>query len=362
MSSHLFSSYQLGPIELANRIVVSPMCQYMATDGRASDWHLMHYGNLSIGAGALLMFEATHVSAQGRITHRCLGLYDDETEASLQRVVDFCREYGEAKLGIQLAHAGRKGSARTPMEGMSALKENENPWETVAPSAIAFTDGWHTPKMMNVSDLDRVKSEFVAAAKRAARIGFDVIELHAAHGYLLNQFTSPLSNQRTDEYGGPELDRRLKYPLEVFRAVREAVPTTVAVGARISGSDWVDGGLNPDEMSVFARELEASGCHFVDVTSGQLDARQKIGFAPGFNLPFSNRVKKETSMTTMGVGMITNASQAEEAIRSGDADLIALARGVMDDPRWAWHAAQALGHEMTYSPNYQRCHPSVWSR
>jgi 2,4-dienoyl-CoA reductase-like NADH-dependent reductase (Old Yellow Enzyme family) len=362
MASKLFSHFQLGPIDLSNRIVVSPMCQYMAEEGQANDWHLMHYGSLSIGAGGLLIFEATHISPQGRISHGCLGLYDEETERALERVVTFCRNHGQSKLGIQLAHAGRKGSAKTPMMGGAALQAGESPWETIAPSALAFTDGWHVPKMMGTDDLARVKTEFVDAAKRAVNLGFDVIEIHAAHGYLLNQFTSPLSNQRTDSYGGSNLSNRLKYPLEVFDAVKSVVPDHVAVGARISGSDWVEGGLNPEEMIAFAKELQIIGCDFVDVTSGQLDSRQQIEFAPGFNLPFSKRVKSDTSMAAMGVGMITTPAQAEEAITSGAADLVAIARAAMDDPRWSWRAAQELGVDITYAPNYQRCHPGVWKR
>ena len=362
MSPKLFSRFQLGPIDLPNRIVVSPMCQYMAEEGAANDWHLMHYGNLSIGAGGLLIFEATHISAQGRISHGCLGLYDEETERALGRVVNFCREHGQAKLGVQLAHAGRKGSAKTPMMGGAALQVDENPWETVAPSALAFADGWHTPKMMETEDLSRVKAEFVDSAERAVRLGFDVIELHAAHGYLLNQFTSPLSNQRTDAYGGSDVSNRLKYPLEIFDAVKAVVPDHVALGARISGSDWVKDGLNPEEMIVFAKELQKRGCHFADVTSGQLDSRQKIEFSPGFNLPFSKQVKSDTTMAAMGVGMITSPVQAEEAITSGATDLIAIARAAMDDPRWSWRAAQEFGVDIEYAPTYQRCHPSVWKR
>ncbi len=363
MSSKLFSDFQLGPVKLKNRIVVSPMCQYSAKLGKANDWHLMHYGNLSIGAGGLLMFEATHVSSQGRITHDCLGLYDDETERALRRVVDFCKQHGQAKLGIQLAHAGRKASARTPMQGGASLNSDESPWETIGPSDLPFADGWHTPKAMSEDDLERVKAEFVSSAVRAVRLGFDVVELHAAHGYLLNQFTSPLSNRRVDQYGGSDISKRLKYPLEVFEAIKLRIPSHVALGARISGSDWVDGGLNSEEMIIFAGELEARGCHFVDVTSGQLDPRQQIKLAPGFNLPFSKKVKTETEIAAIGVGMITTPIQAEEAIENGSADLIAIARGALDDPRWAWHAAQQLGvHQEGYSPKYQRCHPDVWKR
>jgi len=236
MNSHLFSEYKLGPVMLENRIVVSPMCQYMAEDGSANDWHLMHYGNMSIGAGGLIMFEATHVSAVGRITHKCLGLYSDQNEQALKRVVDFCRTHGRAKLGIQLAHSGRKGSAKTPMEGMSSLGKDDSPWETLAPSALPFADGWHTPKAMQKEDLERVKQEFLSAAIRAVRLGFDVIELHAAHGYLLNQFLSPLSNHRTDEYGGTA-ENRMRFPLEILDALKQTIPASVALGARISGTD-----------------------------------------------------------------------------------------------------------------------------
>jgi 2,4-dienoyl-CoA reductase-like NADH-dependent reductase (Old Yellow Enzyme family) len=361
MKSHLFSEYKLGPVMLENRIVVSPMCQYMAEDGSANDWHLMHYGNMSIGAGGLIMFEATHVSSVGRITHKCLGLYSDQNEQALKRVVDFCRTHGRAKLGIQLAHSGRKGSAKTPMEGMSSLGKDDSPWETLAPSALPFADGWRTPKAMQKEDLERVKQEFLSAAIRAVRLGFDVIELHAAHGYLLNQFLSPLSNHRTDEYGGAA-ENRMRFPLEILDALKQTIPASVALGARISGTDWVDGGISEDDMVEFTAALEARGCDFVDVTSGQLDPRQQIPFAPGFNLPFSKKVKSSAKIAAMGVGMITNPLQAEDAIATGSADLIAIARAAMDDPRWAWHAARDLDAPIEYAKNYQRCHPSVWQR
>ena len=359
MTSQLFTPITLNQLELPNRIVVSPMCQYMAIDGSATDWHLMHCGQLSMGAGGLLILEATHVAPEGRISHRCLGLYSDDNEAALKRVVEFCKGHGVAKLGIQLAHAGRKGSAHTPFESASALGPDEDPWTTLAPSALAFAPGWPVPEALSREGLKTVKQQFVDSAKRAVRVGFDVVELHMAHGYLLHQFMSAISNQREDEYGG-SAENRMRYPLEVFQAVREVVPHDRALGARISATDWVDGGSTPDDMVALAQSLKPLGCDFVDVTSGQLDPRQKIPFAPGLNVPFTKRVREEAGLTAMAVGMITRPQQAEEIVSSGGADLIAIARGVMDDPRWAWHAARELGAETDYPMNYQRCHPSVW--
>lgn len=360
MTVQLFTPLSINQLELSNRVAVSPMCQYMAEDGSATDWHLMHYGQLSMGAGALVILEATHVSAVGRITHRCLGLYSDANEQALKRIVDFCKLNGVAKLGVQLAHAGRKASARTPMQGVSPLGPDEKPWTTLAPSALPFAAGWHVPRAMSPEDLAQVKQQFVDAAVRAARIGFDLIELHAAHGYLLHEFLSPISNQREDEYGG-SLENRMRFPLEVMAAVRQALPDSMPCGARITGTDWMDGGITTDEMVAFAKELKARGCDYVDVTSGQIDPRQKIPFAPGYNVEFARRAKKEVGLKTMSVGMITRPQQAEQIIASGDADFVALARAAMDDPRWAWHAARELGAETAYPANYQRCHPSVWT-
>ncbi|MGQ0579310.1 MAG: NADH:flavin oxidoreductase/NADH oxidase, partial [Betaproteobacteria bacterium] len=340
-------------------IVVSPMCQYMSEDGSANDWHLMHLGQFAMGAGGLLITEATHVSAVGRITPRCLGLYSEENEKSIKHVVDFCRKHGVAKLGIQLAHAGRKGSAHTPFEGGKPLVANEGAWTTVAPSALPFAPGWHVPQALSLSALAEVKQQFVESAKRALRIGFDLIELHSAHGYLLHQFLSPISNQRGDAYGG-SLQNRLRFPLEVFEAVRAVWPQERVLGARVSATDWIDGGWTPEETVTYARELRARGCDFIDVSSGALDLRQQIPLGPGFNVPFAEKIKIGAGIATMTVGMITKPAQAEEIIASGKADLIAIARAIMDDPRWAWHAARELGAETAYAPNYVRCSPAVW--
>jgi 2,4-dienoyl-CoA reductase-like NADH-dependent reductase (Old Yellow Enzyme family) len=360
MTSPLFSPLTLRGIELPNRIVVSPMCQYMSQDGDANDWHLMHLGQFAMGAAGLVITEATHVSPVGRISHRCLGLYSDSNEATLARVIAFCRRFGVAKLGIQLAHAGRKGSVHPPAQGGKPLGPDEQPWATLAPSALPFGPGWHTPEALTRAGLGQVKQQFVDAARRAARIGFDLAELHVGHGYLLHEFLSPLSNQRDDEYGGSTANR-MRFPLEVFEAVRAAWPGERPLGVRVSATDWVDGGWSPEETVQFARALKSLGCDFLDVTSGQLDPRQQIPLAPGYNVPFSDRVRKETGLVTMAVGMITRARQAEQIVAEGRADLVAIARAMMDDPRWAWHAARELGAQALYAPNYQRCQPSVWN-
>jgi 2,4-dienoyl-CoA reductase-like NADH-dependent reductase (Old Yellow Enzyme family) len=359
MTSALFSPFELRGLQLPNRIVVSPMCQYMSVNGSANDWHLMHLGQFAMGAGGMVITEATHVSALGRITHRCLGLYSDENETTIKRVVDFCKNYGVAKLGIQLAHAGRKGSAHTPFEGGKPLAPDENPWTTVAPSALPFGPGWHVPATLTRAGLQEVKQQFADAARRAARIGFDAAELHGGHGYLLHQFLSPISNRRDDEYGGSAANR-MRFPLEVFEAVRVVWPDDRPLGIRVSATDWIDGGWTPEETVVFARELKARGCDFVDVTSGQLDPRQQIPMAPGYNVPFAERVRKETGIAVMSVGMISRPRQAEDIVAGGKADMVAIARAIMDDPRWAWHAARELGAETAYAPNYVRCSPAVW--
>ena len=349
----------LRGLTLANRVVVSPMCQYASTDGSANDWHLMHLGQFAMGAGGLVITEATHVSPVGRISKNCLGLYSDENEASLKKVIDFCKRYGVAKFGIQLAHSGRKGSVHRPSDGSKPLTAEEGAWTTLAPSALPFGPGWHTPVAITRACLAEVKQQFVESAKRAVRIGFELGELHIGHGYLLHQFLSPLANQREDEYGGSSANR-MRYPLEVFEAVRAVWPAELPLGVRVSATDWVDGGWTPEETVVFAHGLKKLGCDFMDVTSGQVDPRQKIPFAPGYNVPFAEKVKRETGMPAMAVGMISSGHQAEEIVSSGKADMVAIARAVMDNPHWAWQAARELGAETAYAGQYQRCHPSVW--
>ncbi|WP_417513278.1 NADH:flavin oxidoreductase/NADH oxidase [Minwuia sp.] len=357
--SKLFSSFDLRGVELANRIVISPMCQYLADDGSANDWHLMHLGNLSMSGASLLFTEATHVSAQGRISHRCLGLYSDENEAALKRVVDFCHEHGTAKMGIQIGHAGRKASTHVPLKGGQALGPDEDPWQTIGPSAIPYTESWHTPQAFTDADFGRVKDAFVQATIRAARIGFDVVELHGGHGYLLHQFLSPLSNRRDDGYGG-DTSGRMRFPLEVFDAVRDAWPDDRPLGIRLSATDWVEGGWTPEETVIMARELKARGCDFVDITTAGLHPAQKIPVGPGYQVTFAEQVRREAEVTTMAVGMINQAQQAEDIIAGGQADFVMLARGMMYDPRWAWHAAEELGAEIVYPEQYARANPAKW--
>ncbi len=358
MSSTLFSPITLGNVTLANRIVVSPMCQYSAVDGCATDWHIAHLGMLANSGAGLVVVEATGVERGGRITHGCTGLYSDDAEAAMKRVVDFCRRAGAAKLGVQIAHAGRKASSQRPWEGGGALKAGQDPWETVAPSALPFGPGWHTPRAMTADDFARVKHAFVTAAQRAVRIGFDAIELHGAHGYLLHSFMSPLSNKRDDEYGG-SLENRLRFPREVAEAVRQVVPHGVALGARITGSDWAEGGLTAADAAVCAKTLKAAGLDYIDVSSGGVASDVRTPTGPGYNVDIAADVRA-TGIATRVVGMIVTAQQAEAVVAEGKADMVALARAFLDEPHWGWHAAQALGAEIKRPNQYQRAAPAMW--
>jgi len=366
MTSALFSPIKLADVELENRIVVSPMCQYSADDGSANDWHLGHLGMLANSGAALLVVEATHVERRGRITHGCLGLYSDDNEAALASVVAHCRRVGTAKLGIQLAHAGRKASSDLPWQGGLGLKRDDDPWETIAPSAIAFGNAWQAPRTMTREDMDRVRDAFVASAKRALRIGFDAIELHLAHGYLLHSFMSPISNRRNDEYNGSAV-ARLRFPLEVVEAVRAVVSRSVPLGARITGSDWIEDGMTPDDAVALAKALKQAGLDFVCVSSGGITAEVMRGggllaqaIGPGYQVPFAEKVKREAGIATRAVGLIATPQQGEAIVAEGKADMIALARAMLDDPHWGWHAAQALGAEVKRPPQYARAAPKLW--
>jgi 2,4-dienoyl-CoA reductase-like NADH-dependent reductase (Old Yellow Enzyme family) len=358
MASALFSPIKFRGLELANRIVVSPMCQYNSEDGSANDWHLMHLGQFSLGAAALVMTEMTNVSPEGRITHKCAGMYSDANEAALKRVVDFCRKYGVVKLGVQLAHAGRKGSTQPPAAGGQPLKPEDGAYETIAPSALPYAPGWHTPRAMTKADIERIVDAFAESTKRVLRIGYDLVELHGGHGYLFHQFLSPLSNRRTDEYGG-SLENRMRFPLQTFAAMRAAWPAERPMGVRISATDWVEGGWNIEESVVFSRELKKLGCDYVDCSSGALDPRQQLPLAPGYQVPFAERIRKEAGIPTIAVGLITSPRQCEEIVSSGKADMVCLARGAMWNPRFAWHAAEELGAEAPYAPKYMACHPKL---
>jgi 2,4-dienoyl-CoA reductase-like NADH-dependent reductase (Old Yellow Enzyme family) len=360
MSSVLFSPYRLAGLELANRIVVSPMCQYSADDGCANDWHLMHLGMLANSGAALVVVEATHVERHGRITHGCLGLYSDDNEAALARVIAQCRRAGTAKFGIQIAHSGRKGSAQKPWDGAGALKPDADPWETIAASPIPFGDNWHTPRTVTEADMGRVREAFVSATKRALRIGFDAIELHFAHGYLAHGFMSPISNKRSDEYGG-SFENRLRFPLSIARAVRAVVPKDVPLGARITGSDWREAGLTPDDAVAIAKALKAEGLDFICISSGGVTADTRNPSEPGYNVPIAARVKKEAGIATRTVGLIVKPEHAEEIVANGQADMVSLARGFLDDPHWGWHAAKALGADVARPVQYARAGPKLWA-
>jgi 2,4-dienoyl-CoA reductase-like NADH-dependent reductase (Old Yellow Enzyme family) len=359
-ASALFTPLALGPVQVPNRIVISPMCQYSADDGSASDWHLQHVMTLAMSGAGLVTLEATAVERRGRITHGCLGLYSDANERALARLLAAARGVAlpGTRFGIQIAHAGRKGSAQRPWEGGNALPPEADPWITVAPSALPHADGWHVPHALPQQELDRVRSAFVDAATRAVRIGFDVIEMHLAHGYLLHEFHSPVSNQRQDAWGGSP-EKRRAFPLAVTRAVRAAVPAHVAVGARITGCDWIDGGLTAGDAVALASELKALNCAYVCVTSGGLDGAH-VPVGPHYQVPLAERVRRETGIVTRAVGMIVDPVEADRIIRNGAADQIAIARAALDDPRWGWHAAEALGFDLPFPPQYLRARPSKW--
>lgn len=358
MSSELFTPIRLRELELPNRIIVSPMCQYSAEDGTVGDWHIMHLGQYAVSGAGLLFVEATGTEPEGRITPGCVGLWSDENEAALKRVLDFCNGYGNVPVGIQLAHAGRKASVNVPWQGGAPLSADNGAWQTVGPSAEPYADGWHTPEAMSDEVLDRVKQSFVQATIRSARLGFKCIELHGAHGYLLHQFLSPISNRRNDSYGG-SLEGRMRYPLEIFDAVRAVWPDERPLGMRISATDWVDGGWDLEQSIAFAHVLKARGCDYIDVSSGGNSPEQKIPVGPGYQSGFAADIRRETGLTTMAVGKITDPLQAEHIIRTGQADMVCLARGMLYDPRWPWHAAEALRAKAAFPPQYQRCHPAL---
>jgi 2,4-dienoyl-CoA reductase-like NADH-dependent reductase (Old Yellow Enzyme family) len=357
MASALFSTFKLRSLMLANRIVISPMCQYSAQDGCATDWHVVHWGQLLQSSAGMFTIEATAVSATGRITHGCLGLYDNACETALGERLAIARRSAPAlPVAIQLAHAGRKGSSEVPWGGGQLIAAARGGWMTVAPSAIPQLPGETPPQALDISGITRIKSEFVAAAQRASRIGIDALELHCAHGYLLHEFLSPLSNRRDDDYGG-SFDNRVRLPMEVFAAVREAWPSDKPMGVRISATDWVDGGWTVEDSVALARRLKAAGCDWIDTSSGGISPKQKIALGPGYQVHLAREIRRATSIATMTVGLITEPKQAEAIVASGDADLVAMARAFLWNPRWPWHAAAALGAQIRAPEQYWRSAP-----
>jgi len=356
--SALFSPIKLRGLALANRIMVAPMCQYSADDGAANDWHFTHINTLALSGAAMFCIEATHVEAIGRITPGCLGLWNDATEAALKPILASVRRHSHTAIAMQLAHAGRKGSSNRPWDGGQLIPLAEGGWQTVGPSAVPHKEGEAPPLALDTAGLARIRDAFVAAAQRADRLGIDALELHGAHGYLLHQFLSPISNRRTDQYGG-SLQNRMRYPLEVFDAVRAVFSAEKPIGIKVSATDWVEGGWDLPQTIEFVRELKQRGVDWVDASSGGVSPLQKIPLSPGYQVPFAQAIKEATGVTTMAVGLITEAKQAEEIVASGKADMVALARGMLYDPRWGWHAAAELGGQVEAPPQYWRSQPST---
>lgn len=356
-SPQLFQGLDVGPLRLDNRIVIAPMCQYSAENGCMTDWHLIHLGHLALSGAALLTIEATAVVPEGRITYADVGLWDDATEAALARVVAAVRRHSPMPIAIQLAHAGRKASTDLPWRGGRQISPDApNGWQTVAPSALAFEAGEAAPTALDRDGIARLRDAFVESARRAVRIGIDAIQLHGAHGYLLHQFLSPLSNRRDDDYGG-SLENRMRLPLEIFDAVRAAVPDRVPVTMRVSGTDWVKGGWDIEQTIAFAQAVEARGCAAMHVSSGGLDPRQEIPVGPSYQVPLARALKQAVAIPIVAVGLITDYEQAEAIVATGDADLIGLARTILYDPRWPWHAAAHLGGRVRAPDQYLRSQP-----
>lgn len=355
MSTSLFSPLQLRSVTFANRIGVSPMCQYSSQDGFASDWHMVHLGSRAQGGAGLVVLEASAVTSEGRITPGDLGIYKDEHVEGLARIARFIHGQG-ARVGIQLAHAGRKASMDVPWAGERLLGPDEGGWIPLGPSALAFAENYAVPQALDLAGIEAVVEAFAAAARRARKAGFDLVEIHGAHGYLLNEFLSPLANKRTDEYGG-SFENRTRLILRVVDAVRSAWPEHLPLFVRISATDWVEGGWTIDESVELARLLRAHGVDLVDASSGGLSPLAKIPVGPGYQAPFAARIREEAGIATAAVGMITEPAQAQALIAEGKADLVFLARAMLRDPYWAVHAAAELGVDASWPVQYLRAAP-----
>lgn len=355
--SRLFSPYRVGSLELRNRIVIAPMCQYSADNGCATDWHVIHLGNLALSGAGLLIIEATAVLPEGRISPDDLGLWSSETEEALGQVITTVRRHSDMPIAIQLAHAGRKASTRAPWEGGVQIPPREDRgWQTVAPSSIPYLESEHPPVALDGRGIAAVREAFADAARRAAQLGLDAVQIHSAHGYLLHQFLSPLSNRRDDDYGGG-LENRMRFPLEIYDAVRASFPRERPVSVRVSGTDWAEGGWDIAQTIAFAQALEAHGCSAIHVSSGGLTPAQQIPLGPNYQVPLARAVKAVTNLPTIAVGLITNYDQAEAIVSTGDADLVALARAIIYDPHWPWHAAAHLGATVKIPKQYLRTQP-----
>ncbi|WP_018990663.1 NADH:flavin oxidoreductase/NADH oxidase [Aromatoleum toluclasticum] len=357
--SALFSPLSIGDLQLSNRIFVAPMCQYSGRDGMPQSWHVQHYGSLAVGGAAALTLEATAVSSEGRITHGCLGLYTDEQEAAFTKLLAYLRELGPIRIGIQIAHAGRKASCRPPWNGGQGLSADEGRWEIVAPSALAFGEARAVPRALDSEDLERLASAYVASTRRAVCAGFDYLELHLAHGYLLGSFLSPLSNRRQDEYGGP-LENRMRFPLEVVSRVREAWPRGRPFGVRINAHDWVAGGMSFDETLDVCDALKAADVEFICVSAGAAVEGVRIPARPGYLASFARAVRERTGLITRVPGFLYEPRLVEDIVAKGDADCVAVGRAMLYDSKWPLHTAQALGIKLPYPPQYRLSHPDTW--
>ena len=337
--------------------MISPMCQYSAAGGSVSDWHLMHLGQLSVSGAGLLMMEMTNVEAIGRISPHCVGLYNDENERAVSKVVDFCHQYGNVSIGVQLAHAGRKASTQPPWMGRNYIAPHDGGWQPVAPSPLAPHDAAPVPRELMYSEVIKLIEAFADSAARAHRAGFAAIELHAAHGYLLHQFLSPLSNRRNDAFGG-SLKNRMRLVLDVFAAVRDAWPADKPVGVRVSATDWAAGGWNVGDSVRLSQELKSLGCDWIDVSSGGLIQHQDVVASPAYQVPLAAEIRAQADIPVVAVGLITEPLQAEHIVQSGSADVVALARAMLYNPRWPWHAARALNVDFECPDQYRRCLPA----
>lgn len=350
--SVLFEPLRLRDVELRNRIGVSPMCEYSAVDGVPDDWHLVHLGSRAVGGAGLVVTEATAVEASGRISPADTGIWSDAQAEIWERIAHFVRGHGAAA-GIQLAHAGRKASTRPPWDGGGALRADEGAWQTVAPSAAPFNEGDPLPRALAADEIVELAETFAAAARRADDAGFDLVELHAAHGYLLHEFLSPLANARDDHYGG-SVEHRMRAPFEVVDAVRAVWPERKPLAVRISATDWLEGGWTIDDSVVFARELRERGVDLVDCSSGGIAPGAQIPVEPGYQVPLAAAVRREARLPTAAVGLITEPEQAEAIVAAGEADLVFLARALLRDPYWPLRAARELGVELEWPQQYRR--------
>lgn len=365
--SVLFQPIKVGGLELSNRIVVSPMCQFSAIEGTAQPFHLAHIGGLMLSGASVVIMEATATEEMGRISLDCLGLYNDAHETALTTLVAQAKTFSDCPIGIQLNHAGRRGSCRSVRDrvrdpsGSEWLSEDEGAWQTCGPSSFGYNEEWHQPEEMDLDAIHRVQASFIEAAKRADRAGFDLLEIHGAHGYLLHQFMSPVTNKRTDSYGG-SAENRMRFALEIAEGIRAVWPREKALGFRMNSTDWHPEGLTLDDAALFGKRLETVGIDYLVMSAGNLAPECNIPPAtPGHQVAYAERLKEAVEIPVMAVGLIANAELAEKIVSENSADMVAIGRGMLDDPRWALHAAADLGVDVPYSPQYIRVRPNNWT-